>query len=280
MCDYKQYNESKYKNDYWAINRSQFKWFSNYVRLRIFRKLIANVKKKEVFVDIGGGVGNWAFHFLDDFEKVIVLDISKKALDRIPEKKILKIEGSITNIPLENNSVDCILLADVLEHLKDEDLDKVISELKGILGKDGRIIIFTSQYGFGMNLVICRMFNKMQGRLTLSEIKEGHLNRMKLNELKNLLKRNNLSIEKYFHYGIFFQPATDFIKDKISAVLQGKTKGSTRPGQELKNKVKTKTGMLSKMIFTSFSLISYLDILFFGKILPGSSIFIEVKHST
>ena len=45
------------------------------------------------------------------------------------EKEIIKKQGSVTEIPLESDSVDCILLADVFEHVVLEDLDKLLSEL-------------------------------------------------------------------------------------------------------------------------------------------------------
>ena len=278
MYDYKKYNEQKYAEDYWVINRSPYKWFSNYTKLRIFKKFSRGIKNKKVFLDVGGGVGNWAFHFLKEFNKVIVLDVSKKALSKIPEKEITKLEGSATKIPLKNSSVDCILLADVLEHIHPRDLDKVVRELKRILAKEGEIIIYTSQYGYGIELTLHRLFNSMQGRLMKGEINEGHVNRMKFRELKQLFFKNGLEITNYYHYSIIFQQITDFIKDRLSSIIQEKNKNRIRKGQELKNKLKQKTGFLPKAIFSIFSGISYLDIILFGKLIPGSSIFLEIRH--
>src|SRR3989339_977919 len=117
MFDYTKYNEEKYKSDFWTINRSPYKWFSNYVKLHIFKKWISKLKHKEVFLDVGGGVGNWAFHFLPDFKKVVVVDVSKEALKQIPEKEIIKKVGSATKLQLKSNYADYILLADVFEHI-------------------------------------------------------------------------------------------------------------------------------------------------------------------
>lgn len=278
MYDYKKYNEQKYAEDYWAINRSPYKWFSNYTKLKIFKKFSRKVKNKNVFLDVGGGVGNWAFHFLKEFKKVIVLDISKKALSKIPEREIIKIEGSATNIPLKNNSVDYILLADVLEHIHAPDLDNVARELKRVLAKEGKIVIYTSQYGYGIELILHRLFGGMQGRLMKDELKEGHVNRMTFKELEKLFEKAELKITDYYHYSFIFQQSTDFIKDKLSSLMQGKKGNHLRKGQELKNRLKVKTELLPRIIFSLFSWISYLDVILFGKLIPGSSIFLEIEH--
>ncbi|MFH1500731.1 MAG: class I SAM-dependent methyltransferase [archaeon] len=278
--DYKKYNEEKYEQDFWTINRSKYKWFSNYVRLKIFKKWCLSVKNKGAFLDVGGGVGNWAFHFLDYFEKVIVLDISKKALEKIPEKEIIKKQGSADKIPLKSKTVDCILLADVLEHIHPSDLNKVMKELKRVLKDNGRIVIQTSLYGYGIGLVFKRVFKKMNGRLMKSEMKEGHLNRLKFNEIKSLAKKNGLIIEDYLFYSIIFQQLTDFIKD-LTAKAMSKESKHIRKGQELKDRLKKveKPSKVFRMIFGTFSRISYLDIILFGKILPGQGIFLKLRKN-
>ena len=278
--DYREYNEEKYKTDYWTINRSKYKWFSNYVKLKIFLKWAHEVKNKEVFLDAGGGVGNWAFHFLKEYKKVIVLDISESALKKIPEKEIIKKQGSVTNIPIKDNSIDCILLADVFEHIVKEDLEKMLLELKRILKKDGAIIIFTSQYGYGIKLTFSRLFGKMKGRVMNSEIKDGHVNRLKFKEIKDLTEKTGLKIENYYHYSIVFQQLTDFIKDMIAKNIDKINKNkATREGQIIKDKLKRieKPGFLFLMIFKTISFISYLDIILFGKIIPGETIFLKLK---
>jgi ubiquinone/menaquinone biosynthesis C-methylase UbiE len=279
MYNYKKYNERKYKEDYWVINRSQNKWFSNYVKLKIFKKWAARVKNKQIFLDIGGGVGNWAFHFLKTFKQVAVLDISKEALKKIPEKDIIKIQSSITRMKVKDNYADCIFLADVLEHIHEKDLNKAFSEISRITKKEGKIIAFTSEYGFGLPILIARILGKTTGRLMNGEINEGHVNRMRFSELNKLCENNGLKIINYYHYGILFQPITDFIKDRLAVVLQGHNNKEVRAGQEIKNKLKVSENLFLKIVFGCLSFLSYLDILIFGKVIPGSSVFLEIKKS-
>jgi len=283
MFNYKEYNERKYKENFWTINRSKYKWFSNYVKLKIFKKEASKVKNKKVFLDAGGGVGNWAFHFLKSFEKVIVLDISERALKQIPEKEIIKKQGSVIKIPLESESVNCILLSDVFEHVIPNDLDKMLTELKRVLKKDGKIIIFTSQYGYGIRLILNRVFGRMQRKnksLMKLEEKEGHLNRLKFNTIKRLIKNNGLEIENYYHYSIFFQQLTDFMKDESSKIIDKIIGGKAqREGQVIKDKLKRieKPGFLFQLVFGTLSFLSYLDIILFGKLIPGESIFLILR---
>jgi ubiquinone/menaquinone biosynthesis C-methylase UbiE len=282
MYDYKDYNEQKYETGFWNINRSKYKWFQNYTKLKIFSKWIKASKGKSVFLDAGGGVGNWTFYFLKDFKKCIVLDISKNALAQIPEKEIIKLHGSILKIPLPDDSVDCILLADVFEHIFPKDLPLMLNELARILKKDGRVIIFTSENGYGIDLVFDKLFGQMREGLTPADIECGHVNRLTLNEKTSLFKQAGLKLADYYNYSIFFQQFTDFVKDssaKIIGRLFARNK-SEESGQFLKDRFKTQKepNFLARLFFYVPTLISYLDIAL-GKFIRGSYIFLLLEKS-
>jgi hypothetical protein len=82
--EYKKINEDFYSKNYWGLDRSKNKWFSKYVIVKIIRKFLKDVNKG-VLYDAGGGVGNYGWFFGKDFNEVIVSDISKIALSKIPE---------------------------------------------------------------------------------------------------------------------------------------------------------------------------------------------------
>lgn len=278
--DYETDNEEKYKENLWTINRSKYKWFSNYVKLKIFKKWDSQVENKDTFLDAGGGVGNWAFHFIDSYKHVIVCDISNEALKQIPEENIIKKQGSVTNIPLQSEFVDCILLADVFEHIITQDLDKMMLELKRVLKKDGRIIIYTNQYSPTPQLLWNKIWGRMDGRLKIDDYSSGHVNNLTFKETKDLIKRCGLQLEDYYHYGILFKHPMDFIKDSLARIIGKIRKGkSSKEGQEIKDKLKNikNPSIIFKIIFGTLSFISYLDILLFGKIIRGGSIFLKIK---
>lgn len=276
---YKRTYEERYKKKLYRLNRSKYRWFSNYVKLRIFRKFIRNLKNREMLLDVGGGTANWSYLFLKDFNKIAVLEISKQALKQIPEKEIIKKHGSVMKMPIKSESIDCILLIDVFEHIAEKDIVKMVKELDRVLKKDGKIIIFTSEYGLGISFIFHRILGDMEGRLTKREIRAGHLNRLKFAEIKKLLEENNLKIEDYYHYGQFFQPITEFLKDSFAKIMDKiRGKKDIIDGQDFKDKInETKEiPIIARIILYLFSFVSCLDILFFGKIIPGDSIFLSV----
>lgn len=228
-----------------------------------------------------GGTADWSYNFVNIFKKVIVLEISKEALRKIPEKEIQKINGSIMNIPLKSESIDCILLIDVFEHIYEKDLPEMIKEFNRVLKKGGGIIIFTTHWGWGINLTVNRIFGRLNGRFFKGEDQSsGHVNRLKFNEMKNLFARGGLKVENHYYYNHFFQPITDYSKDSVARILDKvKREKRVRAGQGVKNLINQKrelpTALKIPLLIGSY--ISYLDILLFGKIIPGDSVFLKIK---
>ncbi len=111
----------------------------------------AKIKANDILIDIGTGTGLLAFEAhnkLKESGKVIFADSARDCLDeckRIAEdcginNNIEFIKTDITNLNLEDNSVDVIVMRSVLVHV----LDKLtsIKELNRILKPGGRISFF------------------------------------------------------------------------------------------------------------------------------------------
>ena len=81
--------------------------------------------------DIGCGPGLLARQ-IPSFYKLICIDLDEKILASIDRYKVL---GSVTDIPLKNNSVELIIAMDILEHLSDTELEKAVSELARVSSK-------------------------------------------------------------------------------------------------------------------------------------------------
>jgi len=183
---------------------------------------------------------------------------------------------------LENNSVDCILLADVFEHIYEKDLPKMMRELTRVLRRNGRIIIFTSEYGYGIDLLLNKLLFQMKGRLTPADIECGHVNRLTLEEKRIIFAQAGLKISDYYDYSILFQQLTDFIKDssaKIIGFLFAKNK-IEKSGQFIKDKFKThkEPSPIIRALLYIPTLISYLDIRL-GKFIRGSSVFLLLEKN-
>ena len=241
--------------------------------------------KRGVLYDAGGGVGNYGWFFGKEFEKVIVSDVSKLALSKIPEKEIVKINCSIIKNKLPDNSVDCVLLTDVFEHIDKQDLLEMMKDLRRILNPKGRIIIFTSHFGFGLGAITQRIFNPKK-RLLGDEHKEGHVNRLEFKEFKKLFSKSGLTIKDFYFYSVIFQQITDGIKDnfaRLASSFRNKKKNDLefgRPGQSTKEELRGKENKLYlKLPLLFLSLVSYSDIVLFGKWFPGNSIFFSLEKA-
>lgn len=285
--DYKEYYENDYNRGFYNVDRSKGKWFSKYVKVKIIKIWLRKYNiEKGVLLDAGGGTGTYGSYFLNDFKKVIVSDISKTALKAIPEKEIQKVNCNVIHHPLKSKSVDCIFLIDVFEHIKEEDLENLMEEMNKLLKKGGFIIIYSSLYGWGRGSIYNRLFNRKR-KLYIGEEEMGHLNRLTLSEYKELFAKTNFKIIDYFYYSVFFQPLTDLIKDRSAIILdsliskinkknreKNRNWSEQRKGQRIKEELREgKKNIFLLGILYILSMISYLDILIFGKILKGNSVF-------
>jgi SAM-dependent methyltransferase len=281
--EYKKINDKFYSSSYWGLERSKNKWFSKYVKAKVLKNFMKPIQRKEALYDAGGGVGNWAAYFKEDFKKTIVSDISSIALNKIPEKDIVKVCCIVFKNKLENDSVDCIILMDVFEHIQEKDLAIMLEDLRRILRPGGRIIIVSGLYGWGFGIIKQRIFNPKK-RLLGEEHNEGHVNRLTFEEYKTLFKKTGLIIDNYYFYSIFFQQITDWIKDnfakRISRIIGHKQKDLKmgREGQSVKEGLRSKEDKIFLRIpFLFLSWLSYLDILIFGKSIRGNAIFFSLK---
>ncbi len=88
----------------------------------------------KTIIDIGCGDGAITNVLADKYIKVIGLEQSKEALKYISDKvDILNCNAS--KIPINENTIDLVFSSEMIEHLDDENLGKVIDEIKRITKK-------------------------------------------------------------------------------------------------------------------------------------------------
>lgn len=121
--DFAQRNKVKY--DEWLVE---------------FDEIISNVNSN--ILDLGCGVtGNNTLYLLERGKKVISCDFAQVALDEVS-----KIEGSQTllfnmldDFPFDDNFTDLIIADLSLHYFRDEDLKKIVSEIKRVLKPYGHL---------------------------------------------------------------------------------------------------------------------------------------------
>lgn len=104
------------------------------------KKLLKNIET----LDLGGADG-WLISQAINPEKVTVIDLDKKALEKNPCKN--KIYGDLIKNKIKNNSFSQTTLFEVIEHIPNQqDRIKIFSEANRILKKEGKLIISTPNY--------------------------------------------------------------------------------------------------------------------------------------
>ena len=132
--------------------RSIFK-FNVYqeARFRWVLRSLGDVKGKKV-LDVGCGDGALTYRIIKKGANVIGIDNSKEGIELAQEifaqKKVSAqlILSSAYQIPSDDNSVDCVVCSDVIEHLAEP--EKMLSEIQRALKVGGKLVL-TTPYRFG-----------------------------------------------------------------------------------------------------------------------------------
>jgi len=116
-------------------------WDKNYLESSVEKERIEETIKiipaeTRTILDVGCGNGTFVntlvSTFPNRFEKIVALDTSEEALRYV---KTCKFQGSIINLPFEDESFDLVTATEVLEHLTYEDFKRGILELQRVSKK-------------------------------------------------------------------------------------------------------------------------------------------------
>ncbi|KAH8799752.1 arsenite methyltransferase [Xylogone sp. PMI_703] len=112
---------------------------------------LAKLREGETVIDLGSGAGFDVFlaaKRLGPSGKAIGVDMNKDMLARANQNKInaqadnvLFVESSITNIPISNESADCIISNCVINLVPEQDKHLVFNEMFRLLKSGGRVAI-------------------------------------------------------------------------------------------------------------------------------------------
>jgi ubiquinone/menaquinone biosynthesis C-methylase UbiE len=124
---------------------------SNRRRIEVISNAI-EVKRGEVIIDIGCGVGTFTYRMALKGGKAIGVDYSLASLKLAQSlaKRKFKVTAKThfvaadaTYLPFHDSSADAIVAADFIEHINDIGKERLLAEAARVLSKNGRMIIFT-----------------------------------------------------------------------------------------------------------------------------------------
>jgi SAM-dependent methyltransferase len=173
--------------------------------------------KNSTVLDFGCGDGRYIEEFLKiNPYKILGADISPYAI-REAKKKFPKANFHVVSeekkLPFNNESIDFILAADVIEHLFD--VPNFLSEMNRILKKSGKIFISTPYHGTIKNLIIALI-----GFDTAFNPTWAHIRFFTKKSLSDLLRKHGFDIVEYNQYGRF-KPVSNgmyFVAKKVKSL--------------------------------------------------------------
>ena len=131
--------KKEYYSEYYYLERSHW-WFR--ARLQILEDQIQrNIQLPESPKILNAGVATGASSFmLEKFGEVTSLEYDKDCCEFLEEVvKMEVINGSLTELPFEDNSFDMVCAFDVVEHIEDDAL--ALREIYRVLKKDGYVFL-------------------------------------------------------------------------------------------------------------------------------------------
>jgi ubiquinone/menaquinone biosynthesis C-methylase UbiE len=105
----------------------------------------------EKILDVGCGVGTFVFHGAKKGAVCFGVDYSREAIRTAAilshryhlEKNMHLVVGNALELPLVSESVEKMTSIDFIEHITDDEKDRLLGEMKRVLKKGGRLIVFT-----------------------------------------------------------------------------------------------------------------------------------------
>jgi ubiquinone/menaquinone biosynthesis C-methylase UbiE len=202
---------SEYDREYFLTDCGGYRDFIDHhglvIEKRMSRSLrVADIKPGMQVLDIGSGRGELVFRSAIKKANVIGIDYSADALRLANELKSIYprtgdrmdfIRGSATCLPFNKKSFDRALMLDVVEHLHEYELDRMLLDTHMLLKDDGLIIIHTSPnklfYDHGYQLIrpVLRLVGTsgLKKDIRTSYEKKMHINEQTSRSLRKSLKK-------------------------------------------------------------------------------------------
>lgn len=203
---------SDYWEDRWAssgVDEDGFK-NENIYPIKYSNEIIKDGHK---ILEAGCGAGRVYFHYKNKGFDIKGIEYSKNAVENILAKdsnaKVL--EGSITNLPYENNSFDCILAFGLYHNIEDEkELQKSFDETYRVLTSGGYLVASVRFDSLENNIVE----NIMKKRGKNKSFDKFHRWHFSLDDMKKFLG-TDMNIEKvYYARNVSFLFKYDFFRLK------------------------------------------------------------------
>ena len=181
------------------------------------------IKNKKV-LDIGCWSGQFEKLAVKEAKEIVGIDPDEGAIKFA--KRTIKgatfLQGSAVDLPFKDKSFDVVTFMDVIEHVPKNSELKCIEEIYRVLKPDG-ILFLCTPYKHPISVLFDPAFWAF-----------GHRHYSK-KELKNMLSKNNFSVEEVFIKGGFWMISTFIISMAVKYILRIKLEFPSFVKQQLSN---------------------------------------------
>lgn len=167
-----------------------------------------NPQKGEKILDVGCGVGTFAFHSAKQGAFGYGVDYSKESIEMAKlvsskynlSKKTKFTVADATKLPFENNFFDKIVSADFVEHIYYDETEKAVKEMMRVLKPGGVLVLYTPNRNPQTLNVIFQKLKRLltlrnQAEFTLLTPTRLHVGLKTPSELQKLFKETGLKFK-------------------------------------------------------------------------------------
>jgi ubiquinone/menaquinone biosynthesis C-methylase UbiE len=179
----------------------------------------------ERILDVGCGVGTFAFHSARAGAKAIGLDYSRESIN-IARKMTERfgvgestrfITGTIDDLPFEDKYFDKIVASDIIEHISHEEKDVMLKEMKRVLKDDGIIVVYTPN---GLRDKLGLIWKKLTFQRISKWDVEAHFGLISRRRYEKIISKNGLDFKfKYTDIGRPYLTSLPLVKGMLSLNL-------------------------------------------------------------
>jgi ubiquinone/menaquinone biosynthesis C-methylase UbiE len=216
------------RQHWWFVARERI--ISNYIKKLIKENQLNKSDLK--ILNVGCGPGR-SSQYLSEFGHVVSLEYDKYCCEFASEKTGLEIiNGSITELPFQDESFDLVCAFDVIEHVEDDQL--AVFEMKRVAKNNGIVFITVPTF---MSL------------WSHHDVINHHFRRYKLNQIETLFENQENGNKIFTSYFNFFLFPPIYLVRTISNLIKS---GKNRPGSGSDFET-FKPGLLNNLLFKIMS---------------------------
>ena len=105
-------------------------------------------------------------------------------------------------LPFEDQKFDTISMIELIEHLTDEQILNLLSDVKRLLKKDGRLLLSTPNYGSAWPVL--EKFVNLIGVVSYEDQHINHFDKKRLKDLLQMVGFQKINVESYLFAAPFF----------------------------------------------------------------------------